>query len=374
LRYVSLFTGSGGFDIGLHQAGEFECLLMNEIDRDAVKTLRHNLPNQTIHPHSVETLTLSTFAEYGILPGSVDLVVGGPPCQAFSTTGARKGLEDNRGNLLFEFLRVVSDLKPDFFIMENVKGLLSSKTLDESPRNVVDVLYELFEAEGYRVQGFLLNSLNYGAPQSRERVILLGNRKGLVASRPEPTHGLLGIPYKTLRDAIHVQSGFQDPDRSIMDFSARKKSILAHVPAGGMWRDLPADVLADAMKGAWNQTGGRSSFWRRLSWDEPSPTVVTMPNHISTPLCHPEETRALTVGECAAVQEFPPSWIFQGTTASKYRQIGNAVPPRLGFVVARVLQNMQPGDVYTRFERVHQTFRVARKKKEDEDDAPPSLF
>jgi DNA (cytosine-5)-methyltransferase 1 len=125
-----------------------------------------------------------------------------------------------------------------------------------------------------------------------------------------------------------------------MNFSARKLHYLAMVPPGGNWRSLPVEIQKESMGKSWYLKGGRSATWRRLSWDFPSPTVVTMPNHASTSMCHPDEVRALTVGECAAIQEFPDDWKFLGTTAEKYRQIGNAVPVRLGLVAGQAIAKM----------------------------------
>ena len=205
------------------------------------------------------------------------------------------------------------------------------------------LLHELIKSLrscGYNVDVFLVNSVNYGAPQIRERMLILGNRLGLQNQFPEPTHSNRSSdglePFTTLRDVIGNE--FVDEVPEMMNFSPRKQKYLAMVPPGGNWRSLPIDVQKESMGKSWYLKGGRSATWRRLSWDFPSPTVVTMPNHASTSMCHPDEVRALTVGECAAIQEFPPEWRFAGTTSDKYRQIGNAVPVRLGVVAGRAIQ------------------------------------
>jgi DNA (cytosine-5)-methyltransferase 1 len=196
---------------------------------------------------------------------------------------------------------------------------------------------------------FEVNAVNYGAPQLRERVLFIGNRYDAQIDFPNPTHGpqaaeagpptLFPIdaplsPWRTLRDAI---GGLNDPGDEIMDFSPRKKSFLSLVPEGSNWRSLPVEIQKESMGRAWLAKGGRSGWWRRLSFDLPSPTLVTMPNHASTSLCHPTDLRALTLKEYAAIQEFPQDWIFSGTTAQKYAQVGNAVPVRLGRVAGEVL-------------------------------------
>jgi DNA (cytosine-5)-methyltransferase 1 len=141
-------------------------------------------------------------------------------------------------------------------------------------------------------------------------------------------------PFKTLRQAL---DGLTDPDPVIIDFSPRKKRYLELVPPGGNWRSLPPAIAQESMGRAYFAKGGRSGWWRRLTFDLPSPTVVTLPNHASTSLCHPTETRALTLRECARVQEFPDDWEFAGTAREQYAQVGNAVPVRLGAVAGEVL-------------------------------------
>jgi len=126
----------------------------------------------------------------------------------------------------------------------------------------------------------------------------------------------------------------------VLNFSPRKLKYLALVPEGGNWRSLPEDIQKESMGKSWYLKGGRSAYWRKLSFAFPSPTVVTMPNHAGTSMCHPKELRAISVGEGAAIQEFPEHWEFQGTTSAKFRQIGNAVPTRLGYVAGNVIKEL----------------------------------
>jgi DNA (cytosine-5)-methyltransferase 1 len=169
---------------------------------------------------------------------------------------------------------------------------------------------------------------------------------------PQPTHGVdrparqetlfdyreaAPKPWATLREAI---ADLRENDPELLDFSPRKKGFLSLVPEGGNWRSLPEEVQKESMGRAWFAKGGRSGWWRRLSWDFPCPTLVTMPNHASTSLCHPEQVRVLSVREYARIQEFPDEWVFCGKTAEKYKQIGNAVPVRLGRVTAEVVSRL----------------------------------
>jgi len=198
--------------------------------------------------------------------------------------------------------------------------------------------------DAYRVDCFEANAVNYGAPQLRERALFVGNRLDRVVTFPPPAHGSDDTeqgklfralkPYRTLRDAI---GELHEDNPVLLDFSPRKKKYLAMVPPGGNWRSLPPKLQKESMGQAWYAKGGRSGWWRRLSWDLPSPTVVTMPNHASTSMCHPVEVRVLSLAECAAVQEFPPDWEFAGTVLEQYEQVGNAVPPRLGVVAGDVI-------------------------------------
>jgi len=362
--YISLFSGAMGLDLGLEAAG-FHCLACNEIDPLAVQTIRHNRPSIPVIDTSVEQVTAASLAEAvrGDVHG-VDLIAGGPPCQAFSSYGQRRGLYDGRGKMIFEFFRIIEELRPKTFLMENVRGLHSMPLV---PKNVnVDgvrvsvehrangsLLRELlrrFESIGYRVDCYLVNCVNYGAPQIRERLLCIGNRFGLVADFPQPEYSNRPAdrlkPFRTLVDAIG--EGFVDPDPGVMNFSPRKLRYLAMVPPGGNWRSLPVDVQKESMGKTWYLKGGRSAYWRRLSYDFPCPTVVTMPNHAGTSMCHPTELRALSVGELAAVQEFPKDWVFSGSVTDKCRQIGNAVPTRLGKVagdvISRLLKNVARND------------------------------
>lgn len=311
-------------------------------------------------------------SELGLEPGELDLLVGGPPCQSFSTAGRRQSVQDRRGTLLWRYLEFVAALRPKTFVIENVRGLMSAALLhraiadrpekggqpltdDEEPGSVIAKfvadLNERTESR-YHIDAFEVNSVNYGAPQIRERVIFIGNSFGVEVDYPLPTHGVDAIgaqtdlfnqatsdlkPWATLRDAI---GDLRENDPELMDFSPRKKGFLSLVPEGGNWRSLPVEVQQESMGRAWYAKGGRSGWWRRLSWDFPCPTLVTMPNHASTSLCHPNEVRVLSVREYARVQEFPDSWIFVGKTAEKYMQIGNAVPVRLGLVTANVVSQL----------------------------------
>ena len=371
---LSLFSGAMGLDLGIEKTGRFRLLATVEVEKTYCDTVRHNqnrglLPSDLrVYEADIRTLDpKKMMKELGIKPGELDLLVGGPPCQAFSTAGKRGTVQDPRGELLWEFLRFVDAFKPKYFLMENVRGLLSAalrhrpiaerpdkggKPLrdDEKPGAVVRLFADdLMRLSGnpYHMDCFEVNSVNYGAPQIRERALFIGNRYNDVVDFPKPTHGnpeqgnddLFDVgatlsPWRTLREALN---GLREATPVIMDFSPRKKSILGMVPPGSNWRSLPELVQKESMGKAYFAKGGRSGWWRRLSWELPCPTLVTMPNHASTSLCHPTETRALSVREYARVQEFPEHWEIVGKPSEQYAQIGNAVPTRLGEVAGNLL-------------------------------------
>jgi DNA (cytosine-5)-methyltransferase 1 len=371
---ISLFSGAMGLDLGLERTGRFELLATVEKERSFCASIKENraagrLPSD-LRVYEADICQLDPFrilAECGLKPGELDLVIGGPPCQSFSTAGRRGTVQDPRGTLLWEYLRFIEVMRPRFFLMENVRGLLSAAlrhrplaerperggiplSPDEQPGSVVRLFADdLQRIEGgpYHMDCFEVNAVNYGAPQLRERAIFIGNRYNGEFDFPNPTHGQLANevtdlfsnkprlkPWKTLGDAIGCMN---DPGDVMMDFSPRKKRFLELVPPGSNWRSLPEELQRESMGKAWYAKGGRSGWWRRLSFDLPCPTLVTMPNHASTSLCHPAEVRALSLREYAAIQEFPRDWTFCGSPAQQYAQVGNAVPVRLGEIAGQVI-------------------------------------
>lgn len=361
-RTVSLFSGAGGLDAGLDRTGRFELLAAVELEPTFARTLELNRDAGRFGSRQTAIITadlsnmdpFDLMDDLGIAPGDIDLLAGGPPCQSWSTAGKRGTVNDPRGELIWHFLRFVDALKPKMFLMENVRGLLSGALVhrpirdrpdkggsplrpEELPGSAVAAWAEdlhKIDNGAYRVDVFEVNAVNYGAPQLRERVLFIGNRMGKVVEFPPPTHGPDLLPYATLADALE---GFSEADQVMMDFSPRKKKYLSMVPPGMNWRALPEDVAKESMGGAFWAKGGRSGWWRRLSWDLPSPTITTLPNHSSTSMCHPTETRVLSVGECARIQEFPDGWTFHGNPQQQMAQVGNAVPTRLGSVAGSTI-------------------------------------
>jgi DNA (cytosine-5)-methyltransferase 1 len=398
---ISLFSGAMGLDIGLHKTNRFElkaCVEKEKVFCDTIRAniRKGNLPEKPL-VYEIDIKELDPrqlLIDLGIEAGEIDVLVGGPPCQSFSTAGKRGTVQDPRGTLLWDYMRFVKTLQPKIFLMENVRGLLSAALKhrpialrpdkggmplleDEEPGSVVQLFaqeLQEFKEAPYHMDCFEVNAVNYGAPQLRERALFVGNRFNLQIDFPDPTHGMAKRiesetpllsgsseelrPWKTIGDVIR---DLREKNPVIMDFSPRKKKYLSLVPPGGNWRYLPEDVQKESMGKAFFAKGGRSGWWRRLSYDLPCPTLVTMPNHASTALCHPEEVRALTVREYCRIQEFPDEWHVCGTPAQQYQQIGNAVPVKLGKIAGNVIANSLDMLSKNKWATVSDEARVYRK-------------
>jgi len=342
LTCVSLFSGGMGLDLGLESVG-FDLLLAADNMPAAVATIRQNRPSLPVFSGDISALHAEQVYELsGLRPGELDVLAGGPPCQSFSTAGRRRGLEDGRnGPLLFEFVRLIEELRPRAFLIENVKGLLSASVkwralpynnngvrIDEWHGSMFRELKKRIHDLGYSFGYMEVDAADYGVPQHRLRVIVVGYRDAIPVSFPDITHskggGLLTRPWRTIHEVLRDLDG---RDGSYCTkFSPRKLKYLRMVPPGGNWRDLPEDIQEESMGRAFFAKGGRCGYWRRLSFDEPAPTILTEPQNASTSLCHPTEDRPLTVRECARIQTFPDDWEFVGRGAEQYRLVGNAVP------------------------------------------------
>lgn len=325
-RSIELFAGAGGLALGLEQAG-FKPVMLNEIDKDACNTLRVNRPQWNILEDNVSNIN---FKEYE----NIDFISGGFPCQAFSYAGNQLGFEDARGTLFFELARAVKELRPKVFLGENVKGLLThekGKTLAVIKKVINELGYTLIEPR-------ILKAIFYRVPQKRERLFLVCIRNDLLKynqfSWPEPYYRVM-----TLRDAL-FKGKLYDTDCPIsagQTYPQSKKEILAQVPEGGYWVDLPDELQRKYMKASYYLGGGKTGMARRLAYDNPSLTLTCSPAQKQTERCHPEETRPLTIREYARIQTFPDNWDFQGSMTSQYKQIGNAVPVNLAAALGRRL-------------------------------------
>jgi len=315
---LELFAGAGGLALGLEKAG-LKCVALNEIDKWACDTLRNNRPKWNVLEGDIKNYNFEEYRD------KVDVVTGGFPCQAFSYAGKKLGLNDARGTLFYEFARVVKEVNPLICIGENVRGLIShdgGKTI----QGMISILDEI----GYNVVPVqVLKAINYRVPQKRERLILVGIRKDVdvVFEYPKPHRKIFN-----LQDALKKGDLFQcDVPESVgAKYPEYKKKVLDLVPPKGYWRDLPIELQKEYMGGSFYLGGGKTGMARRIGWDEPSLTLTCSPAQKQTERCHPEETRPFTVREYARIQTFPDEWLFAGSMAQQYKQIGNAVPVNLG--------------------------------------------
>lgn len=341
---ISFFSGAMGLDLGLEQAG-LHVKICQDFDVSCVKTIEANGKNailgdiRNIAPEDILNKT-------GLKQGEPFLVCGGPPCQPFSTAGKRLGINDPRGSLFMDYIRMINYIRPRFFIMENVKGIMSSPLKTESdqpldknsPKTVLDVILSEFEKLEYKTVYGILDAVNYGVPQFRERFVLIGSRDHEDIFLPIPTnfqmHQNKEMLWKTTGDVI---KDLEKNPGECASFSSDRLKYLRMIPEGGNWKDLPKDILEKAMGGAYLSGGGKVGFYRRLSYSQPSPTVVTSPVQKATMMCHPTQDRPLSIKEYARLQQFPEDWNFVGTTSAKYRQIGNAVPVGLAKAIGKAI-------------------------------------
>ena len=324
--FLEIFAGAGGLALGMEKAG-LNTLLLSELDKHACNTLSANRPNWNVVQGDV--------AEVDFTPsrGQVDVLSGGFPCQAFSYAGKKRGFEDARGTLFYEFARAVKETSPRVIVAENVRGLLNhdqGKTLSTIKELIDELGYELVEPR-------VLKAVFYRVPQKREHLFLVAIRKDLAPLAsfewPSPNKRIM-----TIKDALKAGSLFDTdvPKSDGQKYPESKAEVLKLVPPGGYWRDLPLQIQKKYMGSSFFLgAAGLKGVARRLSWDEPSLTLTFAPSLKQTERCHPDETRPLTVREYARIQTFPDEWLFNGPITAQYRQIANAVPVNLSYAMAR---------------------------------------
>lgn len=279
---ISLFSGAMGLDIGLNKSG-LRVVVGQDFEPACVETMRangHNVIGGDIREIQPQTLLDQT----GLHIGEPFLICGGPPCQPFSTAGKRLGINDPRGSLFMDFIRMIDYIRPRFFVMENVKGIMSAplkhvptNERDESDPDqklgtVLDVILSEFNKLGYKTVYGVLDAVNYGVPQFRERFVLIGSRDHEEIFLPVPTHFQMHqkpeYRWRTVGDVI---TGLENDIKECATLSEERKRYLRMVPEGGNWRNLPEDLIPLAMGGAYESGGGKVGFFRRLSYSQPSP-------------------------------------------------------------------------------------------------------
>lgn len=337
MKIIDLFCGIGGLSLGFEQAG-FEVISAVDMWKDAIITYNHNRKDKVAKVETVEDFNVKELPEL-IQREHITGIIGGPPCQGFSTVG-RRNVDDPRNKMYLEFYKAVKLASPDFFVIENVKGML---TLNKGA--FVKDLIERFGPKGlgYTINFQLLNAADYGIPQNRYRVFYVGikNKK---FEFPEP------FEYKlTAKDGIsdlegatsehygsvsqndfqkEMRGGVTKPlNQDYTNHSEQTISIISQVPDGGNIRDLPAEI--------WQVRKYNKAF-ERMGTFKPSNTIDTGHRNYF----HYAEPRIPTVRESARIQSFPDSFEIVGTRGSQYKQVGNAVPPMLARIIAEKIKEM----------------------------------
>lgn len=343
---LSFFSGAMGLDIGMSQGG-IKALLACESNKYCRMTIEKNEPKIALIG-DINKYEADEILKLAKVPGGkkVDVIFGGPPCQAFSTAGARRALNDERGNVFLRYIEIVENIQPTYVVIENVRGLLSAPYPYKDIKYPIKggalcVILDRLKAAGYNISFELYNSANFGAPQIRERVVMIGKlRSDRKVPYLSPTHsekGEFGLAcWKTLKDAVHdiENDGFK---HHFIEFPEQRLKFYRMLKQGQCWKDLPDKAKIEAMGDKLKLGGGKTGFFRRLSFNKPSPTLVTDPTMPATDLCHPTRNRPLSIEEYSRIQGFPDNWEICGPIKERYRQIGNAVPIKLGEAIARTI-------------------------------------
>jgi len=320
IKVVSLFSGGGGLDLGFQKAG-YEIIWAIDNNKNAVATYKENIGNHIICA-DINKIDLA------MIPNA-DVVIGGPPCQSFSLAGKRN-VEDERGQLVWRYIEIIRHVKPKAFVFENVMGLLSAK--NKNGEKIFELLKRAFCDIGYNIESMVVNAADYGIPQRRKRVLIVGVNNGKEFAFPSPTHNESGTglkKYVSVKEAQHFM-----PKMSELD-----KYIVSHVRPGGNYMDIPPDVKSERIRRL-QREGGHTTCYGRMSPDEPSYTINTYFNRPNVGCnIHYAENRLITVREALRLQSFPDSYkIVSSSKQGRNLIVGNAVPPLMAEIIANQLK------------------------------------
>ena len=344
LHFIDIFCGAGGLSCGLEQAG-LRCLLGIDHDTHAISTFEKNHLHAKSFSGKIEDLTSKQLNSL-INNKNIDLVVGGPPCQGFSTVG-KGDPNDNRNKLFMEFLRIVKLTNPSYVVIENVTGLLAKKN-----EKTLKKIFKYFQDLGYTLEVQVMSAHNYGVAEKRRRTIIIGSKVNTTVVFPKLSHDItIGKKFVASLTVNQVLKDLQAPDKIIYNHDIESAQLkhkidikrIKKIPQGcgiryekdennyftpslklGInWQEIPEQRL-------------RQTKYFRLHGDTPSPTIMTHRHSYY----HPKEDRYLTQREAAAIQSFPNNFIFSGSISAQWRQIGNAVPPLLGKAIGKAILSM----------------------------------
>lgn len=355
---VSLFSGGGGLDLGFKNAG-YDILWAIDNNQDAVNTYKANIGEHIICED------INKIDENKI--PHADVVIGGPPCQSFSLAGNRH-VEDARGQLVWRYIKIISTIQPKAFVFENVTGLLSAK--NSNGEKILSLLQVAFNDIGYTISTKVVNAADYGIPQKRKRVLIVGLKNNKEFEFPVPTHNEKGIDglkkYVSVQEALGDLPQAIEDENSILNYktapvsdyqkkirsnsnavseqfmprlSELDKYIICHVRPGGNYMDIPPDVKSVRIRRL-QKEGGHTTCYGRLSPDKPSYTINTYFNRPNVGCnIHYSEDRLITVREALRLQSFPDSYkIVSSSKQGRNLIVGNAVPPLLAEVIAKELK------------------------------------
>jgi len=370
---IDLFAGAGGLTEGFNQAG-FQCLAANDFDETAAKTFKLAHPETEFIDGNIQDITIKNLLRVaGLRSGELDVLAGGPPCQAFSVYNHQRGFHDERSGLFREYLRIVRGLMPKYVVMENVTGITSA-----GDGRAVTEIYKALNSLGYHVEHRILKAEEYGVPQERRRIFFVGSRDTTLIKWPKPTNynkadlPLLATAQKDKKNFVTVWEAIGDfpelricegEDESTYDKPpgtayqrAMRRGVkrlynhvaptlqdinlqrLKHIPQGGSWRDIPHRLLPAGMKLA--RRSDHTKRYGRLHPDGLASTILTKCDLHWGAYIHPTQERTLTVREAARCQSFPDRIRFLGPRVEQFRQVGNAVPPLLARAVGRSVAQM----------------------------------
>lgn len=334
IKVVSLFSGGGGLDLGFKAAG-YDIIWANELNKDAALCYSENVGNHIVCKNIYDVANSD-------IPNA-DVIIGGPPCQSFSLAGKRDS-EDERGQLVWRYLDILKSHMPKAFLFENVTGILSAKRKDGS--KIFPDLVQEFKNLGYTISYKTVNAADYGVPQLRKRVIIVGLKGNMQFIFPEATHSPNGdgemLQYVAAEEAIGDLPYYSEEpsfDHQIPQMSQLDKFIVSHVKPGGNYNDIPDTVPSERIKRL-KREGGHTTCYGRLLPEKPSYTINTYFNRPNVGCnIHYKYDRLLTIREAMRFQSFPDSYrLVCKSKTSKHLIVGNAVPPLLAKVLATQLR------------------------------------